>query len=79
MTSKLTALALCVTLLATATAAQQPGADINSRVRKEGTDNSQILRTMHFLDRRLWSAADWIAQSQSRRRVGGQADDGVGL
>src|SRR5262245_58553241 len=30
--------------------AQQPGdADVNAKIRKEATDNSQIMRTMHFL------------------------------
>ncbi|HWO01374.1 MAG TPA: M20/M25/M40 family metallo-hydrolase [Blastocatellia bacterium] len=50
MTSKLIALALCVTLIAVAPiAAQQPSANTNTQIRKEETDNSQIMRTMHFL------------------------------
>jgi len=50
MRTKLTALALCVTLLAAVTvAAQQPAADVNTMIRNQGTFNSQIMRTMHFL------------------------------
>src|ERR1700738_3447478 len=41
-------LMLCVSLIACApVTAQDP--DINARIRKEETDNSQIMRTMHFL------------------------------
>ncbi|MFY9608553.1 MAG: M20/M25/M40 family metallo-hydrolase [Blastocatellia bacterium] len=50
MKSKLTALALCVSLVAAMPiAAQQPPTDINARIRREETGNSQIMRTMHFL------------------------------
>ena len=50
MRTKLTALALCVTLLAAAPiAAQQPAGDVNAMIRKEETNNSQIMRTMHVL------------------------------
>lgn len=50
MKSKLTVLALCGSLLATATiAAQQASTDINARIRKQETDNSQIMRTVHVL------------------------------
>jgi hypothetical protein len=50
MKSKLTALALCVSLLAAVPiAAQQPSSDINARIRREATDNSQIMRTLHVL------------------------------
>ena len=50
MKSKLTALALCVSLLAAVPiGAQQPSSDINARIRREATDNSQIMRTLHVL------------------------------
>lgn len=50
MKSKLTALLLCLSLLAAAPiAAQHPSAEINTRIRREGIDNSQIMRVMHFL------------------------------
>ena len=50
MRSKLIVLTLCVTLLAAAPlAAQQTATDINARIRKEGTENSQIMKTMHVL------------------------------
>ena len=52
--------------------------EINARIRKEGRENSQILRTMHYLAD-VWTAADRLAQSQGRRRVGDQADDRWGL
>lgn len=40
---------LCVSLIGYAPVfAQEPG-DINAKIRKEETDNSQIMRTMHFL------------------------------
>ena len=53
--------------------------EINARIRKEGRENSQILRTMHYLADVPWTAADRLAQSQGRRRVGDQADDRWGL
>jgi carboxypeptidase Q len=40
---------LCVSLLSYAPALAQDAADINAKIRKEETDNSQIMRTMHFL------------------------------
>ncbi|MEX2272818.1 MAG: M20/M25/M40 family metallo-hydrolase [Vicinamibacterales bacterium] len=45
------AITLAAAIAAAAPAAQQPGttADINARIRKEGMENSQILRTMHYL------------------------------
>ena len=50
MRTKPTALALCVTLLAAVPiAAQRPVADVNTMIRNQGTFNSQIMRTMHFL------------------------------
>ncbi|HYV05864.1 MAG TPA: M20/M25/M40 family metallo-hydrolase [Blastocatellia bacterium] len=50
MRSTLIVLTLCVTLLAAAPlAAQETAADINARIRKEGTENSQIMKTMHVL------------------------------
>jgi carboxypeptidase Q len=43
-------LMLCVSLLGYAPVfAQDPAADINAKIRKEEGDNSQIMRTMHFL------------------------------
>jgi carboxypeptidase Q len=38
-----------VSLLAVVPVVAQDPNDINARIRKEGTDNSQIMRTMHFL------------------------------
>jgi hypothetical protein len=50
MRSRLTVLALCMSLLASVPiAAQQPPTDINARIRKEAADNSQIMRTLHIL------------------------------
>ena len=50
MKSKLTALAACVSLLASAPiVAQQPAIDINARIRKEADGNSQLMRSLHFL------------------------------
>src|SRR5690242_15094808 len=40
---------VCVALLSYAPVLAQDSADINAKIRKEETDNSQILRTMHFL------------------------------
>ncbi|HSB11481.1 MAG TPA: M20/M25/M40 family metallo-hydrolase [Blastocatellia bacterium] len=40
---------LCVSMVGLAPIFAQDGADINARIRKEATDNSQIMRTMHFL------------------------------
>ncbi|HZM91019.1 MAG TPA: M20/M25/M40 family metallo-hydrolase [Blastocatellia bacterium] len=40
---------LCVSLLSYTPVLAQNGADINAKIRKEGTENSQIMRTMHFL------------------------------
>lgn len=40
---------LCVSLLSYAPVLAQDAADINAKIRKEETDNSQIMRTMHFL------------------------------
>jgi len=37
--------------------------DIQAKIRKEGMENSQIMRTMAFPDRRLRPATDRIAQS----------------
>ena len=41
------ALLLILALSPVASFAQEP--DINAKIRKEGMDNSQIMRTMHFL------------------------------
>lgn len=50
MRSKVIVLALCMSLPASVpVAAQQPPTDINARIRKEAADNSQIMRTLHFL------------------------------
>ncbi|HSO73499.1 MAG TPA: M20/M25/M40 family metallo-hydrolase [Blastocatellia bacterium] len=50
MNSKLTALAVSVSLLASAPiVAQQPAIDINARIRKEADGNSQLMRSLHFL------------------------------
>jgi len=40
---------VCVSMLGYAPVLAQDSADINAKIRKEETDNSQILRTMHFL------------------------------
>ena len=40
---------LCALLLSYAPVLAQNGAEINAKIRKEGMENSQILRTMHFL------------------------------
>ena len=40
---------LCVSLLSYAPVLAQDAADINAKIRKEETDNSQIMRTMHYL------------------------------
>ncbi len=40
---------LCVSLLSYTPVLAQNGTDINAKIRKEGTENSQIMRTMHFL------------------------------
>ena len=40
---------LCVSLLSCTPVLAQNGTDINAKIRKEGTENSQIMRTMHFL------------------------------
>ena len=40
---------VCVSLLGCMPGLAQNGADINEKIRKEGAENSQILRTMHFL------------------------------
>ena len=40
---------VCVSLLSCMPLLAQNGSDINAKIRKEGTDNSQIMRTMHFL------------------------------
>ena len=40
---------LCVLLVGFVPAVAQDAADINARIRKEENENSQILRTMHFL------------------------------
>jgi carboxypeptidase Q len=40
---------VCVSLLSCMPALAQNGADINARIRKEEMENSQIMRTMHFL------------------------------
>jgi carboxypeptidase Q len=40
---------ICVFLLGTMPILAQDSADINARIRKEGLENSQIMRTMHFL------------------------------
>ena len=40
---------LWVSLLSSVPVVAQNGADINTKIRKEETENSQILRTMHFL------------------------------
>ncbi|MEK6323522.1 MAG: M20/M25/M40 family metallo-hydrolase [Acidobacteriota bacterium] len=40
---------ICVSLLGYAPVLAQDAADINAKIRKEETDNSQIMRTMHFL------------------------------
>ena len=40
---------LCVWLFGYAPVLAQDAADINAKIRKEGTENSQIMRTMHFL------------------------------
>ena len=40
---------LCVSLLSYAPVLGQDAADFNAKIRKEETDNSQIMRTMHFL------------------------------
>ena len=40
---------LCVSLLTYAPVLAQDAADINAKIRKEETENSQIMRTMHFL------------------------------
>jgi carboxypeptidase Q len=40
---------LCVMLAGLAPVFAQDATDINARIRKEATDNSQIMRTMHFL------------------------------
>lgn len=42
-------LMLSVVLLGYASAFAQDAGDINSKIRKEEADNSQIMRTMHFL------------------------------
>src|SRR5882724_4225527 len=40
---------LCVSLLSYAPVLGQDAADINAKIRKEETDNSKIMHTMHFL------------------------------
>jgi len=40
---------MCALLLGYAPGLAQDAADINAKIRKEGIDNSQIMRTMHFL------------------------------
>ncbi len=42
------ALLLLVTLLPLAAFSQDPNGDINAKIRKEGMENSKIMRTMHF-------------------------------
>jgi carboxypeptidase Q len=42
-------LMMCVLLLSYAPVLAQDAADINAKIRKEETENSQIMRTMHFL------------------------------
>jgi carboxypeptidase Q len=40
---------ICVSLLGAVPILAQDSAETNSKIRKEGTENSQIMRTMHFL------------------------------
>ncbi len=40
---------ICVVLVGTMPILAQDAASINAKIRKEGTENSQIMRTMHFL------------------------------
>ncbi|HET9529106.1 MAG TPA: M28 family peptidase, partial [Blastocatellia bacterium] len=42
-------LALCLALPYAALAGQSPEADINAKIRKEGMENSQIMKTLHYL------------------------------
>ena len=78
---------LCLVLIAPLPALPQESADpdINSRIRKEGTDNSQIMKTMHFLtdvygprltgSPNLKAAGEWaIKQMQSWGFVNGHLE-----
>ena len=53
--------------------------DMNARIRKEGMENSQIMKTMHYLTDVHGPAAHRLAQPRERGEVGGEADGIVGL
>ena len=68
-------LVLCFVLGLSPALAQEPNADVNARIRKEESDNSQIMRTMHFLtdvygprltgSPNLKSAGEWAAKQMT--------------
>jgi carboxypeptidase Q len=77
MKHRFTLLALAmVTLVATPFAQEKIDKDIQWRIRREATDNSQIMRTMHFLtdvygprltgSPNLKAAQDWIVEETTR-------------
>ena len=59
-------------------AEERINSELNARIRDEGMNRSQVMRTLHFLTDVYGPRADRLAQPEGGRRMGGQDDGRLG-
>ena len=56
-----------------------PTGDVNAQIRKEGMENSQIMRTLHFFTDVYGPRLTGSPNHESGGRLGGQTNDRLGI